>query len=267
MLRSPRIALAAAASCVGGFLLLVLLVRLVPAVHARDLLAAAGFRQLGGPRADPILAAVAHLADPLPYALIGTGLAAVALVRRRPRSAAALAVLLPLTGATTEILKHTLAQPSLSPGAFPSGHATASMTLALCAVLAVPPRARPVVAVLGAAFAVAVSYSIVALDWHSPADVIGGFLVAATWASAVLGVLLSADRGPADLRTTALRSRDLAVAGGAALAGVLVAGGVLAVRTGDLPALALTHATAAFAATVIATAALGLAAATARLAR
>ncbi len=267
MLRSPRIALAAAASCLTGFVLLVLLVRLVPAVHARDLLAAGGFRELGGPRADHILGAIAHVADPLPYALLGAALAALALLRRRPRSAAVIVVLLPLTGATTELLKHVLAEPSVSPAAFPSGHATASMTLALCAILAAPPRARALVAVLGAAFAVAVSYSVVALDWHSPTDVLGGFLIAAAWAAGALGLLLSRDARPAGRPAVASTPRDVAIAGGAALAGVLVAGAALALRTGDLPALALAHTTALAAAGAIAALALSLAAATARLAR
>ncbi|HEY5143026.1 MAG TPA: phosphatase PAP2 family protein [Solirubrobacteraceae bacterium] len=266
MLRSPRIAFAAAASCVAGFVVLLVAMLHLPALQARDLVAARGFRELGGPRTDPILTAVAHIVDPHPYVLIGAALAALAFMRRRPRSALAILVLLPLTGATTEILKHALHAPLASPGEFPSGHATASMTLALCAVLAAPQRLRPITAVLGAAFAVGVSYSIIALDWHSPTDIIGGFLVAAAWAAAVLGVLLLGERRTAGVAAPAPGSRDLAVAGGAALAGVLVAGAALAVRTGDLPAVALTHATAAVAAAVIATAALGLAAATARLA-
>ncbi len=266
MLRSPRVALTAAASCVAGFVLLVLAVLHVPVLQARDLVAARGFQELGSGRTDPILGAVAHIVDPRPYVLIGVALAALAFLRRRPRSAAAILVLLPLTGATTEILKHVLHAPAVSPGEFPSGHATASMTLALCAVLAVPQRARPLTAVLGAAFAIAISYAIVALQWHAPTDVLGGFLVAAAWAAAALAVLLRWDTRP-DAAPAASRSRDLVVAGGAALTGVLVAGGALAVRTGDLPAVALAHATATVAAAVIAAAALGLAAATARLAR
>ncbi|HVP01074.1 MAG TPA: phosphatase PAP2 family protein, partial [Solirubrobacteraceae bacterium] len=262
MLRSPRVALSAAATCVAAFAALVALLRLVPAVHARDMLAAAGFRALGGPRADALMAAIAHLANPVPYVLAGGLLAVVALARARPRSAAAIAVLLPATGATTEILKHTLGQASVSAGAFPSGHATASMTLALCAVLAAPPRARPLVAVLGAAFAVAVSTSVVALDWHSPIDIVGGFLVAAAWTAGMLGALLRLEHGPAAAAPARGGTPELAAAGVAAVAGVLTAGAALAVRTGDLPAAAFAHATAAGAAGTIAALALGLAAAT-----
>jgi hypothetical protein len=71
------------------------------------------------------------------------------------------------------------------------------MSLALCCVLAAPARARPYAAALGAAFAVAVSYSFLSLEWHYPSDVLGGFLVAGTWT--LLGVAavfaLDASRG------------------------------------------------------------------------
>jgi hypothetical protein len=55
------------------------------------------------------------------------------------------------------------------------------MSLALCMVIAVPPRWRPRVAAAMAAFSVAVCYSFLELEWHYPSDVLGGFLVAATW--------------------------------------------------------------------------------------
>jgi hypothetical protein len=60
------------------------------------------------------------------------------------------------------------------------------MALALCIVLAAPARWRPLAAAAGASFAVAVSYSFLALEWHYATDVLGGFLVAGTWA--LLGV-------------------------------------------------------------------------------
>jgi hypothetical protein len=64
-------------------------------------------------------------------------------------------------------------------------------------VIAVPPRARPLVAALGAGFAVAVSYSFLTLGWHFPSDVLGGYLVAATWATLAIAVVfaLEARRG------------------------------------------------------------------------
>jgi hypothetical protein len=83
-------------------------------------------------------------------------------------------------------------------GSFPSGHATASMALALCAIIVATPRWRPYVAALGALFAIAVSYSFLTLDWHYPSDVLGGYLVAGAWASLGIAALRAADaRWPA----------------------------------------------------------------------
>jgi membrane-associated phospholipid phosphatase len=117
----------------------------------------------------------------------------VALVRRRPRVAAMIAVVLLCANETTQLLKPLLAGPrdpvqwvALGTASWPSGHATAAMSLALCSVIAAPPRRRPAVAAAMAAFAIAVSYSFLELAWHYPSDVLGGFLVAGTWT--LLGV-------------------------------------------------------------------------------
>src|SRR3954454_7543704 len=75
-----------------------------------------------------------------------------------------------------------------------SRHATAALTLALCAVLVAPRRLRPVVAFLGALFAAAVAYAILILAWHFPSDVLGGFFVAATWVLGAVTVLLALEQ-------------------------------------------------------------------------
>ncbi len=190
MLRTPRIPLLGALAAFAGLALTGVLAYLVPLARARDSATLMGFTGLNHPRLTPLIAQIAHLADPVPYALIGVSLAGVALVRRRPRVAAAIIALLVLTGWTTETLKPLLASPrhdewlgtgQIAAASWPSGHATAAMTLALCAILAVPARARPTAAAVGAAFAVSVSYAILALGWHFPSDVLGGFLVATTW--------------------------------------------------------------------------------------
>jgi hypothetical protein len=117
----------------------------------------------------------------------------VALVRRRPRVAVMLALVLLCANETTQLLKPLLAAPRgstpwapVASGSWPSGHATAAMSLALCCVIAAPARRRPVVAAAMAAFAIAVSYSFLELGWHYPSDVLGGFLVAGT--GALLGI-------------------------------------------------------------------------------
>lgn len=69
-----------------------------------------------------------------------------------------------------------------APGVFPSGHAAASMSLVLCAVVVSSGRARSIVAALGTLYAVLVGYSLLVLGVHYPSDVLAGFLVAALWA-------------------------------------------------------------------------------------
>ncbi len=155
-----------------------------------------GFFDLHGSRVAPIASFIAHLCNPKPYLFLAAVPVVVALRRRRPQVAIAIVAILFGANVTTELLKPLLAHQRLSPllagvpsiaaGSWPSGHATAAMTLALCSVLAAPARLRPIVAAVGAVFAVAVSYSFLTLGWHYPSDVFGGFLVAATWT--LLGV-------------------------------------------------------------------------------
>jgi membrane-associated phospholipid phosphatase len=146
---------------------------------------------------------IARLCNPKPFFFLATVPVTVALVRRRWRLAVTVGVILLGASCTTELLKPLLAAPrpsALFGGqdpvggvSWPSGHATAAMSLALTCVLAAPGRLRPTVAALGAAFAVAVSYSFLALGWHYPSDVFGGYLVAATWTLLGVGAMLASD--------------------------------------------------------------------------
>src|SRR4029077_15353521 len=98
---------------------------------------------------------------------------------------------------TTQILKPLLATPrwsiapwlDVSSSSWPSGHATAAMSLALCSVIAASPRWRPIVGAAMAAFAVAVCYSFLELGWHYPTDVLGGFEIATVWSLLGAGTL------------------------------------------------------------------------------
>ncbi|MGH2892296.1 MAG: phosphatase PAP2 family protein [Solirubrobacteraceae bacterium] len=147
-----------------------------------------GFAELTRPRLDRVTNFIAQLCSPAQYVFLAALPVLVALVRRRPRVAVMIAVILLCANETTELLKPLLAAPrdlgpfgALDNASWPSGHATAAMSLALCAVIAAPSRRRPAVAAAMAAFAIAVSYSFLELGWHYPSDVLGGFLVAATW--------------------------------------------------------------------------------------
>jgi membrane-associated phospholipid phosphatase len=154
-----------------------------------------GFAGLHRPRVDLVTNFIANLCDPQPYVYFAAVVVLIALVRGRPRVAATAGLIMLGANVTTQLLKPLLAHPradsllghaTVSAASWPSGHATAAMSLALCCVIVAPARRRPYVAALGAAFAVAVSYSFLELEWHYPTDVFGGFLVAASWT--LLGV-------------------------------------------------------------------------------
>ena len=186
-----------ALACFIGLVVTGALALALPAAHERDAAMLHGFVGLDRPSVHRAIWVVAHLGDTLPYACAGLLCIAVALARRRGWRALAVACLLAVTGATTQVLKHALAQPRIehwlpeqvATNSWPSGHSTAAMTLALCAVLVAPPALRGVAAMLGGAFAVGVAYAVLVLGWHYPSDVLGGFLVAGLWTSLAVAVL------------------------------------------------------------------------------
>jgi membrane-associated phospholipid phosphatase len=190
MHRRPLVALSGAFACAAGLTVTGFIARAYPVGRFRDAATLEGFTELNRPRLAPLVDRIAHLADPEPYVLIGVVLVLIALVRGRIRVAIAVPIVMFCASASTELLKHLLAHPrpsewfggaTIEAASWPSGHATAAMALALCAAMVSPPRLRATVAALGGGFAVAVSYSILMLGWHFPSDVLGGFLVAATW--------------------------------------------------------------------------------------
>src|SRR5438477_11556407 len=202
MARQPRIALLAALACVAGLCVMLALAYFAPPFGGRDAATLQGFVDLNRPRVTQLLNHVAHLADPAPYGLIGLALVIIALARRRGRVAVTIAAVLIGSELTTELLKPLLAHPrpqewlgkgQIAAASWPSGHATAAMALALCAVLAVPARWRAAAATAGGLFSLAVAYAILVLGWHFPSDVIGGYLVAGLWASLAVAVVARLD--------------------------------------------------------------------------
>jgi membrane-associated phospholipid phosphatase len=139
----------------------------------------------------------------------------------------------------TQALKHALAQPRLvdwlgsnqvGDASWPSGHATAAMALALAGVLAARPGHRRAAVVAGAVFAGAVAVAVLALAWHFPSDVLGGFLVAAAWALGVLAGLEVLEPARRTLAWDDVR-RFARLAGGVVAASALAAGLALALRS------------------------------------
>jgi membrane-associated phospholipid phosphatase len=111
--------------------------------------------------------------------------AAVAVARGRPRAALAAAVLVAGANVTTQVAKHVVFDDH---GAFPSGHATVAMSLALASLLVAPVGLRGLVAFGGGAYAAGVGGAVVVTGWHRPSEAVAGFLVAGAWALLVLPV-------------------------------------------------------------------------------
>ena len=159
----------------------------VGAVRQADATILNGFLGLEGARVDRVANFVAGLCDPKRYVILAALPVVVALLRGRVRVAVTIALILLCANETTELLKPLLAaqrDPTtklVDAASWPSGHATAAMSLCMCWVLAVSARWRPAVGAAMTAFALAVSYSFLTLGWHYPSDVLGGFLIAAVW--------------------------------------------------------------------------------------
>ena len=202
--RRRQLPLITAAACLAGLVLVGLFGLVWQQGHDRDSAILYGFSLLWRDSTDEPLRVIARIPDPVPYAFLGALCVGVALLRRRPWRAATVAVLLLATGATTQGLKHVISTPRVSEwlgpwgqvgnSTFPSGHSTAAMTLALCAVMVSPPTQRALVALCAGAFAIAVGYATLALTWHYPSDVVGGYLVAGTWVSLATAFLQRVER-------------------------------------------------------------------------
>lgn len=260
MLDTPRRLWMAAAACAAAFIALLAVVYTTEEGLAADRRALEGFGDLQRPRLAELSDSVARLADPVPFALIGMVLVGIALVRRGPIGALAAGLTLLGANVTTQILKPLLAYPrgtfgeyGVAAEAFPSGHATAAMSLALVAIVIASPRVRPLVAIVGAGFALAVGFAIVSLDWHFPSDVAGGYLVAAGWCFATLAAVHSLDREGARARPA---EEPLAwwLAAGAVLVPLVVIGWLALERLPRITGYAEGHTT--FAAVAAATTAL-----------
>lgn len=177
-----------------------------------------GFLQLRRPILDGPATVLTSLFDPAPYLVLGAVPVVIALRRGRRDLAVAILVLLFGANASTELVKPLaagardwVAVPGiyLSHATWPSGHSTASMSLALAVIISVPPRMRPVLAPLMAALVVGVVYSLLTLGWHYPSDVLGGFEMASTWALLVVGLVRVHEARRAELAPGAPREGAL----------------------------------------------------------
>lgn len=266
-------ALIGAGACLFLLLITWYVAHYVGVVKRADVSILGGFAELHRPRLDDVTHFVAQLCNPHPYVVLAAVPVLVALARGRPRVAITVGAIMLAANETTQLLKPLLAGPRdtvawdpITNASWPSGHATAAMSLALCAVIAVPARRRPVVAAVMSGFAIAVCYSFLELGWHYPSDVLGGFLVAATWALlGAAGLSLYEARRPSAVRAeTADRpafsiGEALTPAAALLLAGAVLVGLILLARPHAVLDYARAHETFVIGAAAIAAVGLTLA--------
>ena len=241
--------LASAAFCVAVGVVVYLAIH-APVVADAELRVLEGFMGLPG---HAYANDLVGLFNPAPFAILAGSLVLGAVLARRPRAAAAALVTMLGAGATTQILKPLLAfqrdfppMHYMGPVAYPSGHTTAVMSLALALIIVSPARLRPLAAAAGGLLTVATVFSILVLGGHYPSDIVGGLLVATGWAC---------------LASAALRLELKPSRSGAALgAFVLAAAGVclVALRPASALAYASANTTFVFGALAIAAGALAL---------
>ena len=231
-------ALIGAGACLVLLLLTWYAAHYVGVIKRIDVSILGGFAELHRPRLDRVTQFIAQLCDPHPYVVLASVPVLIALARGRPRVAVTVGAIMLAANETTQLLKPLLAAPRdrvpwdpIINASWPSGHATAAMSLALCMVIAVPARRRPVVAAVMSAFAIAVCYSFLELGWHYPSDVFGGFLIATIWTLlGAAGLSLYEARRPSAARTATATDRPAFSIGEALTpaASLLLAAAVLA---------------------------------------
>lgn len=185
-------------ACVVGLMLLTGLAYEVESVGRLDGKAVSWLSAPRGSSAADVASVARHAVDPLPFLVLLGALCALALRLGRRRHAIAAAALVAGASLTTQVLKAVLTHPRYQPilgyrqigsTSFPSGHATASLSIALALVLVAPRSWRLPAVLAGAAFALCVGIAVVVLNRHFPSDVLGGWLVAAAWFFAVLAAV------------------------------------------------------------------------------
>ena len=189
----------------------------------------------------------------------------------RKRQAVGAVVLVAGACLTSQLIKVAAAHPRYQPillhqlpdTAFPSGHATAAMSLALAAALVAPSRWRLPTAIVGGSFVLAVSLALMIQGWHFPSDVLAGLLISTTTSLLVLaglratGGIRSAAGAPVErrfrVRSIGVRALELL-----AIPAALVVALLVVTHPNALTSYAASHTTGVIAAIGIAAASISL---------
>lgn len=178
---------------------------IVPLVYAVAVLTPVGQRvedaALGGVRESDLFSsdtALNVISVPVILLLVVV-IAAVALARRRLAVGLGAGVVVLASAATSTLVKRIAERPeiaqSTTPNSFPSGHATIALAALFAVLMVTPRRFRPLVVIVGAAYAVFVANQTVVYGWHRVSDIIGACAIALFWVGAVRAFGPRVDRG------------------------------------------------------------------------
>ncbi len=155
-------------------------------------------------------------------------LAFVAVARRRYRLAAVATLLILGANVTSQVLKHlVIDRPDLgipgtnigAPNSMPSGHMTVAASVAVAAVLVLPPRLSSLTALIGTAYVALTGLGTLSAGWHRPSDALAALLIVGAWAAGGGYVLVRGQRHEPVREPTRAHHRTVAIlgTGGAAL--------------------------------------------------
>jgi membrane-associated phospholipid phosphatase len=178
---------------------------IVPLVYAVAVLTPVGQRvedaALGGVRESDLFGsdtALNVISVPVILLLVVV-IAAVAFARRRLAVGLGAGVVVLASAATSTLVKRIAERPEIAqsetPNSYPSGHATIALAALFAVLLVTPRRWRPVVTIVGAAYAVFVANQTVVYGWHRVSDIVGACAIALFWLGLVRAVGPRVDRG------------------------------------------------------------------------
>ena len=161
---------------------------IVPLVYAVAVLTPLGQRAedaaLGGVRESDLFGsdtALNVISVPVILLLVVV-MVAVAFARRRLTVGLGAGVVVLASAATSTLVKHIAVRPEIAqsetPNSFPSGHATIALAALFGVLMVTPRRFRPVVTLVGAAYAVFVANQTVVYGWHRVSDIVGASAIA-----------------------------------------------------------------------------------------
>jgi len=173
---------------------------------------------IGQDRVDGLANTVLNAVSFASLAVATVVVAVIALARGRVLLTLVVTAFVATANVVTQVLKHGLYRPDFgvdpervtAGNSFPSGHATVAMSVVIALVLVVPPKARGVVAILGAVYAAFAGVATMSLGWHRPSDVAGAVLIVGGCAALACLMLVLAHGRDARVRTD--DARPLAVA-------------------------------------------------------